>query len=235
MLSVQQFCNQADFPEHWKEEDLQKYIANKLISWGYTANLEVHVDGGRADIVTNWLGGAVIEVKKYLEHSTIFGAYGQANTYVFGLGNQKLKRVIMGFLTTDPQKYQTAINVAKRLMADPNNKVIFVNLEKAWLPGIEVQRSPFNLFNWQWSWKWDWNFSFIQSFSQLSTWTQLAKKHPLLLVLIACGFFAVATHDYSKTKKSPVKPAIAIAGYAKAIINIRDSSLLLVQKRLNNL
>ncbi len=56
-------------------------IASRLKEFGFKVKVEVEFNGGYADIVTNWQGNTIIEIKKYLTRKTIYEAYGQLNLY----------------------------------------------------------------------------------------------------------------------------------------------------------
>ena len=134
-MEPRQFAIAAGFPESWKEEDLQRYIANRLQARGYKAELEVQCDGGRADIVTNWIAGfgevSIIEVKKYFNRETLYNASGQAHSYKTSLPTRypsSRKLVLMGMLTYQQSDQQSAINTAVYITKSTEAKVIFVNL-----------------------------------------------------------------------------------------------------------
>jgi hypothetical protein len=80
-----QFVEAAGFPMPWQEKHLQQYLSDRLTERGFYTQLEAPANGGRADIVTTWQGGAIAEVKKYLDRDTIYQAVGQLNLY--GLNN----------------------------------------------------------------------------------------------------------------------------------------------------
>ncbi len=65
------FVEAAGFPDRWQEKHLQQYLSDRLTERGFQTHLEVQANGGRADIVTSWQGGAIAEVKKYLDRDTI--------------------------------------------------------------------------------------------------------------------------------------------------------------------
>jgi len=162
------FVELANFPDHWQEKHLQYYLGERLKQLGYSVKLEVGANGGRADIFTNWQGGAIAEVKKYLDRNTIYQAVGQLNLY--GLNN-KHKLVVMGFLTPDAREQPSALKTASMVEQDSRIKVVFVNLEEEWQPGYSTFNSWFRFklpalptLNWFW-------------------WLNLVKSHPMLLVL----------------------------------------------------
>ena len=171
-----QFIEAAGFPERWQERDLQNYIAQRLIERGFHTQVEVPANGGRADIATAWQGGAIAEVKKYLDRDTIYQAVGQLNLY--GLNNTH-KLIVMGFLTPDARAQPSALKTASFVEQDPRINVIFVNLEEEWLPSNKIAPS--------------WLLQFI-SLPRLSLpkldlgnwrlWVGVAKNNPLLLVLV---------------------------------------------------
>jgi hypothetical protein len=132
------FTELAGFPERWQEKHLQQYLAERLQEQGYGVKLEVGANGGRADIVSNWMNGAIIEVKKYLDRNTIYQSVGQLNLY--GLGNKR-KLVVMGFLTPEAKEQKSAFSTASMVQQDPRVKVVFVNLEKEWQPGYKAANS----------------------------------------------------------------------------------------------
>lgn len=113
-----------ELPEKWKEEDLQKAIASRLTEYGYEVKLEVGINGGFADIVTNFDGGTIIEVKKYLERKTILEASGQlANVY--GLGNE-YKLLVAGFLPNNEGDQAQAKTTASMVSQNPRINVLFI-------------------------------------------------------------------------------------------------------------
>ena len=134
------FCELANFPDRWQEKHLQYYLSERLKQLGYSVKLEAGANGGRADIVTNWQGGAIAEVKKYLDRNTIYQAVGQLNLY--GLNN-KHKLVVMGFLTPDAREQPSALKTASMVEQDSRIMVVFVNLEDEWLPGYSAIPSWF--------------------------------------------------------------------------------------------
>ena len=170
MLTPSVFCESAGFPPQWKEVDLQHYIAQRLTDRGFRIQMEVKVNGGRADIVSNWMGGSIIEVKKYLDRNTIYQAFGQLNLY--GLNNNR-KLIVMGLLTPDAREQQSALTTASMIQQDTRVTVIFCNTSEEWLPNskVSIKFAGFNfklpelpqLDNWKW-------------------WFNLIKKHPLLLI-----------------------------------------------------
>jgi hypothetical protein len=174
------FCELANFPDRWQEKHLQYYLGDRLKQLGYSVKLEVGANGGRADIVTNWQGGAIVEVKKYLGRNEIYQAVGQLNLY--GLNNTH-KLVAMGFLTPDAKEQPSALKTASMVEQDSRIKVVFVNLEEEWQPGYSATRSwlKFKLpslptlptLNWLWWWK-------------------LGKAHPMLWVLAFALLLGVA-------------------------------------------
>ncbi len=172
------FVEAAGFPERWQEKDLQQYLGDRLKKRGFQAHLEVQANGGRADIVTSWQGGAIIECKKYLDRNTIYQAVGQLNLY--GLNNTH-KLVVMGFLTPDAREQPSAMKTASMVEQNPRIQVVFVNTEEEWLSGSRIApsrlvqffslpkllRTNLDLGNWRW-------------------WFRFAKANPMLMI------FAVA-------------------------------------------
>ncbi len=170
------FVEAAGLPVRWREKDLQEYIASELRQHGFSARTEVPCNGGRADIVTNWQGGTIIEVKKYLGRNTIYQAFGQLSLY--GLNNQH-KLVVMGFLTVDANEQTSALKTASMIEQNSRTQVIFINLEQEWLPQNQFR------------------FSWISKFFSLpklslpklhlrdcNTLFSVVKANPLLLVLV---------------------------------------------------
>lgn len=174
MILPSKFCELANFPDRWQEKDLQHYIGDRLRQRGFSVQLEVKANGGRADIVTNWQGGAVIEVKKYLDRDTIYQASGQLGLY--GLNN-KYKLIIMGFLTPDANAQTSALKTASMIEQNQRVKVIFVNLEDEWIPGNTHGLTRFNLFNFLTNF----NFPNLPNI-QLNKFFQLLLAHPLLVI-----------------------------------------------------
>lgn len=193
-----QFIEAAGFPLPWREHHLQQYLGDRLKQRGYTVQLEATANGGRADIVTNWQGGSIIEVKKYLDRNTIYQAAGQLNLY--GLNNTH-KLVVMGFLTPDAREQSSALKTASMVEQNPRLKVVFVNLESDWLPGKQFQVSwlskllPLPEFSFP-------NFKF----DDWHWWFVLAKNNPLVLVFLAV-ILMFTTHslkqEFTYCKKTP--------------------------------
>ncbi|MBD6620171.1 hypothetical protein FNW02_31360 [Komarekiella sp. 'clone 1'] len=169
------FVELAGFPDRWQERDLQKYLGDRLTERGFTTHLEAPANGGRADIVSNWQGGVIAEVKKYLDRDTIYQAVGQLNLY--GLNNTH-KLVVMGFLTPDARAQPSALKTASMVEQNPRVQVVFVNLDEEWLPGSRVAHSWFpQLFSLP-------KLSLPQlHFGEWRWWLGVAKDNPLLLVL----------------------------------------------------
>lgn len=176
MLTPSAFCESAGFPPQWKEVDLQDYIAQRLRDRGFKIQMEVSVNGGRADIVSDWMDGSIIEVKKYLDRNSIFQASGQLNLY--GLKNNR-KLVIMGLLTPDAREQQSAINTASMIQQDPRVTVIFCNTSEEWLPNNKagIKLPGFNF-----------KFPTIPQLDDWKLWFNLVKAHPLLLLLAIAIF-----------------------------------------------
>ncbi|NDJ26286.1 hypothetical protein GS682_32975 [Nostoc sp. B(2019)] len=170
-----QFCEAAGFPDRWQERDLQQYLSDRLKERGFQTHLEVQANGGRADIVTSWQGGAIAEVKKYLDRDTIYQAVGQLNLY--GLNNTH-KLVVMGFLTPDARAQPSALKTASMVEQNPRVQVVFVNIDEEWLPGSRVAHFWFpRLFSLP-------KLSFPQlHFGEWRWWLVVAKNNPLLLIL----------------------------------------------------
>ncbi|MCC5619696.1 hypothetical protein LC605_32665 [Nostoc sp. CHAB 5836] len=172
-----QFIDAAGFPERWQERDLQEYLAKRLTERGFHTRTEAPANGGRADIVTNWQGGAIVEVKKYLDRDTIYQAVGQLNLY--GLNNTH-KLVVMGFLTPDARAQPSALKTASMVEQNPRIQVVFVNTEQEWLPGNRIAPSRLVQF---------------LSLPKLSLpnldlgsfiwWFRVAKANPMLMVIAA--------------------------------------------------
>jgi hypothetical protein len=165
------FVEAANFPVRWQEKDLQNYIAEHLTRRGFRVETEVRANGGRADIVANWQGGTIIEVKKYLDRDSIYQAFGQLNLY--GLNNTH-KLVVMGFLTPDANAQNSAFTTASMIEQNPRTSVVFVNIDSEWLPGASNQGRSWlprlpklslpDFKNWRW-------------------WWRFFNNHPLLLVV----------------------------------------------------
>ncbi|MBW4617219.1 MAG: hypothetical protein KME21_29090 [Desmonostoc vinosum HA7617-LM4] len=170
------FVEAANFPARWQEKDLQEYLAERLRRMGFHTQTEVAANGGRADIVSNWQGGTIVEVKKYLDRNSIYQAFGQLSLY--GLNNQH-KLIVMGFLTVDASEQPSALKTASMIEQNPRIKVIFVNLESEWLPNRQVGRF------------WLPNIFSLPKISlpklPLSDWRflmKIVKDNPLLIVLV---------------------------------------------------
>ncbi|MBW4690096.1 MAG: hypothetical protein KME40_34720 [Komarekiella atlantica HA4396-MV6] len=169
------FVELAGFPDRWQEKHLQQYLSDRLTQRGFQTHLEAPANGGRADIVTSWQGGAIAEVKKYLDRDTIYQAVGQLNLY--GLNNTH-KLFVMGFLTPDARAQPSALKTASMVEQNPRIQVVFVNLDEEWLPGSRVTHSWFpQLFSLP-------KLSFPQlPLCEWRWWLGVAKNNPLLLVL----------------------------------------------------
>ncbi len=178
------FVEAAGLPVRWREKDLQEYIASELRQNGFSVRIEVPCNGGRADIVTNWQGGTIIEVKKYLDRNTIYQAFGQLSLY--GLNNQH-KLVVMGFLIVDANEQPSALKTASMIEQNQRTKVIFLNLEQEWLP-----KNKFSI-------SWISHIFSLPKFSlpklHMGNWNTLfyiVKANPLILVLVV-AFLASIT------------------------------------------
>ena len=110
-------------PEKWKEEDLQKAIASRLIEYGYEVQTEVKCNGGFIDIATDFDGGTIVEVKKYLTRDTIYQAAGQLHLY--GIGN-RYKLLAMGFLPSNEGDQQQAKTTASMVSQDKRISCLFI-------------------------------------------------------------------------------------------------------------
>jgi|GEM_PF-4771313 len=171
------FVESAGFPERWQERDLQQYLGSRLTERGFQVQFEAPANGGRADIVTSWQGGAIAEVKKYLDRDTIYQAVGQLNLY--GLNNTH-KLLVMGFLTPDARAQSSALKTASMVEQNPRIQVVFVNVDQEWLPGSKTQVG-FGNFSF-----WNLRLPQLPNFRDWRWWFNLAKANPLILV------FAVA-------------------------------------------
>jgi hypothetical protein len=114
-----------ELPERWKEEDLQKAIASRLIQHGYKAESEVKCNGGFIDIATDFDGGTIIEVKKYLTRDNIYQAAGQLHLY--GIGNE-YKLLAMGFLPSNEGDVQQAKTTASMVSQGERINCLFINV-----------------------------------------------------------------------------------------------------------
>ncbi|MFM6834814.1 MAG: hypothetical protein ACKPKK_12465 [Dolichospermum sp.] len=110
-------------PEKWKEEDLQKAIASRLIEYGYKVQTEVKYNGGFIDIFTDFDGGTIVEVKRYLTRDTIYQAVGQLSLY--GRGN-RYKLLAMGFLPSNDGDQQQAKTTASMVSQDERISCLFI-------------------------------------------------------------------------------------------------------------
>lgn len=110
-------------PDKWREEDLQKAIASRLIQYGYKAELEVKCNGGFVDIVTDFDGGTIIEIKKYLTRDTIYQAAGQLHLY--GIGNE-YKLLAIGFLPSNEGDQAQARTTASMVAQDQRIGCLFI-------------------------------------------------------------------------------------------------------------
>ena len=112
-----------ELPEKWREEDLQKAIASRLIEHGYKVQTEVKCNGGFIDIATDFDGGTIIEVKKYLNRDTIYQAAGQLHLY--GIGNE-YKLLAMGFLPSNEGDQAQARTTASMVSQDERISCLFI-------------------------------------------------------------------------------------------------------------
>ena len=112
-----------ELPEKWKEEDLQKAIASRLAQHGYKVQTEVKCNGGFIDIATDFDGGTIIEVKKYLNRDTIYQAAGQLHLY--GIGNE-YKLLAMGFLPSNEGDQAQARTTASMVSQDERISCLFI-------------------------------------------------------------------------------------------------------------
>ncbi|MBD2505679.1 hypothetical protein [Anabaena azotica] len=176
------FVEEAGFPIPWQERDLQKYISDRLTARGFTTRLEAPANGGRADIVTNWQGGAIIECKKYLDRNSIFQAVGQLNLY--GLNNTH-KLIVMGFLTPDAREQPSALKTASMVEQDKRVQIVFLNIEEEWLPGAKfrIGFGNFYLFNFR--------LPQLPNFQDWHWWFNFVKAHPLILILAGSFFLGI--------------------------------------------
>ena len=135
-LSPRDFLSAVKFPVDWQEVHLQNYLAQWYTQQGYTVQLEVSCRGGRADIIDDKNGlGMIIEVKKWLDRSTILGAYGQLKLYQEHLTldgiplSQKGKAravVVMGLTTTRYNEVEQALRQADRV-EESGGLVVFID------------------------------------------------------------------------------------------------------------
>lgn len=105
------------------EKQLQEYISLRLKKYGFTAQLEVKLNDGKADIVSDWQDGAIIEVKKYLDRSSIYQAVGQLSLY--GLKNERVL-AIAGFHPTDNRERESALTTASMVEQINRVQVLFI-------------------------------------------------------------------------------------------------------------
>lgn len=102
---------------------MQQAIASRLKQYGNTAELEVKFNGGYADIVSDWEGGVIIEIKKFLDRNAIYQAFGQLNLY--GIGNE-YKFIITGFMPKDASEKSKAKTTASMIQQNSRVKVHFL-------------------------------------------------------------------------------------------------------------
>ncbi|ATW59376.1 hypothetical protein Cl131_gp108 [Aphanizomenon phage vB_AphaS-CL131] len=112
-----------ELPDKWREEDLQKAIASRLAQHGYKVQTEVKCNGGFIDIATDFDGGTIIEVKKYLNRDTIYQAAGQLHLY--GIGNE-YKLLAMGFLPSNEGDQAQARTTASMVSQDERISCLFI-------------------------------------------------------------------------------------------------------------
>jgi hypothetical protein len=112
-----------ELPEKWREEDLQKAIASRLTKHGYKVQTEVKSNGGFIDIATDFDGGTIVEVKKYLTRDTIYQAAGQLHLY--GIGNE-YKLLAIGFLPSNDGDQAQARTTASMVSQDERISCLFI-------------------------------------------------------------------------------------------------------------
>jgi hypothetical protein len=112
-----------ELPEKWREEDLQKAIATRLTEHGYKVQTEVKSNGGFIDIATDFNGGTIVEVKKYLTRDTIYQAAGQLHLY--GIGNE-YKLLAIGFLPSNDGDQAQARTTASMVSQDERISCLFI-------------------------------------------------------------------------------------------------------------
>ena len=110
-------------PEKWKEQDLQEAIASRLIEHSYKVQTEVKCNGGFIDIATDFDGGTIIEIKKYLTRDTIYQAVGQLHLY--GIGNE-YKLLAIGFLPSNDGDQAQAKTTASMVSQDKRVSCLFI-------------------------------------------------------------------------------------------------------------
>jgi hypothetical protein len=200
------FVEAANFPVRWQEKDLQNYLAEHLERRGFRVETEVRANGGRADIVTNWQGGTIIEVKKYLDRDTIYQAFGQLNLY--GLNNTH-KLVVMGFLTPDANAQQSAFTTASMIEQNPRTSVVFVNIDSEWLPGTSNQGRSWlprlpklslpDFKNWRWWWK-------------------FFNNHPLLLVVVVSLIISMVLKIKHLVQPENFEPRVEVSEFRDPVL-----------------
>lgn len=102
---------------------ISKAIASRLKQHGFKVQTEVKFNGGYADIVTDWMGETIIEVKRWLTRKTIFESSGQLHLY--GLHNAH-NFVITGFYPNDLEEQKSAITTASMVEQISRIKVLFI-------------------------------------------------------------------------------------------------------------
>lgn len=202
MLAISDFVDAAGMPVKWQERDLQLYLMRCLEDRGFQVKDEVKINGGRADIVSDYLGNSIIEVKKHLDRDTIYQAVGQLHLY--GLGNVR-QLVIMGFLTSDFNKRESALTTASMIQQDTRYSVIFVNVEKEWYPGTSRSRSSPIQWNFNLS-ALSRNFSWLKNplpvhkilFTTLLLLYKFLKANPFPTLLVLIVLYALTTSPNSQ-------------------------------------
>ena len=121
------------------EKQLQDYCLAVLRSKGIPAQAEVWCGNVRADIVTD---RAVMELKKVLDRSAIYQAYGQAMVYQKFLN--KAEVWLVGQTPNDPTERATAFTVAKEISAH-NVKVSFIESDFFWRMGSTALPISFDI------------------------------------------------------------------------------------------
>ncbi|MFM7425607.1 MAG: hypothetical protein ACKO7W_11545 [Elainella sp.] len=118
------------------EREIQDHIYQKLLQWGESAQLEVSVPGGRADIVTS---DTVYEVKRELDREAIYQAAGQGSGYAGHLGKPNI--VVIG-LAPSSSKREAALSAKRSAEGTANLQVVFIDEDPAWGWGSVSQPPP---------------------------------------------------------------------------------------------